>query len=442
MRQPLDRIETDTTLPDAADVVVIGGGIAGVSAAYMLAKRGHKVAVLEKGIVGAEQSSRNWGWCRQQGRDVGELDLMRHAIGLWQSLPQEIGRDLGFQQTGVVFVTDNPAELASWERWSKVAREHQIHSTLLTAEEAQARTPGSRKRWIGGLTTPSDGRAEPAMAAPAIAAGARRLGVQVFENCAARLLETTGGKVSAVVTERGTIRTDAVLVAGGAWSSLFCRRHGIDLPQAVVCGSVARTTPGPQVMVASTSTTGFSARPRTDGGYTVAMSGRGTVHITPSLLRHGLAFLPTFRQRRKGLKIRFGRSFFEELFQSAAWGPGDVTPFEKTRIWDPAPDPELLALAMDGFKTAYPELADIAIAESWGGAIDSLPDAVPVISSVPKMDGLYLSTGFSGHGFGIGPAAGVLAADLIEGRAPVVDPHPFRYARLVDGTRLTPDSRL
>ncbi|MBR1125930.1 FAD-binding oxidoreductase [Bradyrhizobium lablabi] len=442
MQQPLERIETDTEFPEAADVVVIGGGIAGISTAYFLAKRGVSVVVLEKGLVGAEQSSRNWGWCRQQGRDIAELDLARLSMSLWETLPAEIGADLGFRKVGVAFVTDSAAELAAWERWRDIAREHQIHSQLLTAAEAQAKTPGSARRWVGGLQTPSDGCAEPSKVVPLLAQAARRLGAVVVQNCAVRLMEKKGGRVAAVVTERGAIRTNAVLCAGGAWSSLFCRRHGVDLPQAVVYGSVARTTRAVDLLSQCVSTPGFSVRRRTDDGYTVAMSGRGTVHLTPSLLRYGWKFLPTFLQRRRGLKIRLGKAFLDELLQSSKWSADEVSPFEKTRILDPLPDAELLGRALGELRATFPELGEIGIEGSWGGVIDSMPDAVPVISPVAALPGFFLSTGFSGHGFGVGPAAGLAAADMITGSATAVDLTPFRYSRLFDGTRLRPDSKL
>lgn len=116
MSPPLNRIASDERLPEAADVVVIGGGVIGVSAAYHLARKGHSVALVEKGHVGAEQSSRNWGWCRQQGRARAEIPLAREALRLWDEMQADSGQDAGFRRTGVLFMTKDPAEVAAWER--------------------------------------------------------------------------------------------------------------------------------------------------------------------------------------------------------------------------------------------------------------------------------------------------------------------------------------
>ncbi|NUR11321.1 MAG: FAD-binding oxidoreductase, partial [Bradyrhizobium sp.] len=151
MSPPLNRIASDQTLPAQADVVVIGGGVIGVSAAYHLAKKGHSVALLEKGHVGGEQSSRNWGWCRQQGRAREEIPLAREALRLWEDMQNDAGVDAGFRRTGVLFLTKSKDELASWERWAAMARQMQVHSTVLTPAEVAARMPGSADTWAGGL---------------------------------------------------------------------------------------------------------------------------------------------------------------------------------------------------------------------------------------------------------------------------------------------------
>ncbi len=434
---PLDSVGSDAALPARADVVVVGGGIIGVAAAYFLARKGRSVVLVEKGRIAAEQSGRNWGWCRQQNRDRRELPLIRHSMELWHSLPRDTGRDLGFRPTGLIYVTKDPAQLATWATWAKMATEFQVHSRVLAPVEAQAMTPGNAQDWIGGIHAPSDGRAEPAMAAPALAEAARAQGVSLHQDCAARGLDVTAGRVAGVITERGRIAADAVLCAGGAWASMFCRRHGIDLPQAGVRSTIFCTNPAPEVTPGGLVTPDFTLSRRLDGGYIVAANNRGRLEVTPQGLRYARKFWPMFRARRKSLRIGIGRSVLagpEALHP--AWSFDAPSPFERHRVFAPPPDTGIVAPALARVGAAYPALRGIGMARIWGGWIDSLPDGVPVISAVDRLPGFFLATGFSGHGFGIGPGAGRLAADLVAGDAPVVDPSPFRYARLVDGSDL------
>lgn len=438
MSPPLNRVATDERLPAQADIVVIGGGIIGVSAAYHLAKKGHAVALVEKGHVGGEQSSRNWGWCRQQGRARAEIPLARESLRLWEEMQNDAQVDAGFRRTGILFLTKDAKELADWERWAEIAREQQVHSTVLSPAEIADRLPGNTDAWKGGLQTPSDGRAEPSMAVPAFTIAARKHGATIHQACAARGLETAGGRVSAVVTEKGAIRTQAVLLAGGAWSSLFCRRHGIELPIGLVNATACRTTPAPEFTSGALGTDFYCIRRRLDGGFTLALRGRGTVELTPDLFRYARSFWETYKVRRKGLKLSFGKSFFDQLTRGTTWSFDQPTPFEAERVRDPAPDMSLVNSALAALVAANPGLKGLGIAEAWGGTIDSTPDTVPVISPVDQLPGFHLATGFSGHGFGIGPAAGKLAADVVTGDTPLVDTTPYSYARLVDGRPLKP----
>ena len=298
--------------------------------------------------------------------------------------------------------------------------------------------PGASIEWRGALYTPSDGRAEPQKAAPAIANAARAHGARIFPHCAVRGLETSAGKVSGVVTEMGTIACDSVVLAGGAWSRRFCGNIGIHLPQLSVVNSVQRTAPlagGPEV---SASGDKFAFRKRLDGGYTISHRYLSVADILPDSFTLFFTFLPALRIDWQGLRLRLGRRFIEEARLAQRWALDQVSPFEQLRVLDPEPVAAILEEALDSLRRTYPVFAAAAVAERWAGCIDVTPDAVPVISPVDSLPGLTLATGFSGHGFGIGPGAGRLAADLVTGVAPVVDPSPFRYSRFIDGSKLVP----
>ncbi len=437
MPAPIRYVQDSVHFPDSADVVVIGAGIAGAAATYELAKRGVKVVLLEKGLVGGEQSSRNWGWCRQQNRDERELPLIIYALRRWGELAQESGEDLGFRRTGLVYATRDQSEINDWDRWGKMAKSYGVRSDILNAEQAKAMTPGSSTDWRGGVSSPDDGYAEPSLAAPGLALAAQRLGAQLFQQCAVRGLDIAAGRVSGVWTERGLIKTSSVLCAGGAWTSLFCRRHGIALPLGNVIGTACRTAPITQVITQPMYTPGFACRPRQDGSYTVSVSGRGRLAPGIQALRYARQFYPTFKARRKHLSLCFGLSpFFNGPETWARWQFDGLSPFEKIRILDPQPDMAMVYEGIAAMQREYPALAGLRLVQAWGGMIDSTPDAIPVISSVPALPGLVISAGFSAHGFGIGPGAGRLAADIVLNDDPVVDPTPFRYTRLVDGSDL------
>ncbi|MBV8391764.1 MAG: FAD-binding oxidoreductase, partial [Alphaproteobacteria bacterium] len=336
---------------------------------------------------------------------------------------------------GLLDVTTRPADFAQWEEWTLRAREYQMHSKILSPAEAKAMTPGSVPAWIGGIHSPTDGRAEPSLAVPAIAEAARKLGVTIHQNCAARGLDIEAGKVVGVITEKGRIRANAVLLAGGAWSSLFCRRHSLRLVQAGVRSTSFATKPVPEVTPGGLSMPNVTIRRRLDGGYTVGLTGRATLEFTPQGLLYALPFWPTFKKRYRNLRFGLG-SFFDGPEAFANWSFDRETPFERHRTFDPAPDQVAIQQALVRLAENYPALKGLEVAQSWGGLIDYTPDAIPVISAVDSVPGLFLSTGFSGHGFGIGPAAGRLAADIVAGDPPLVDTHPYRYSRMIDGTDL------
>jgi glycine/D-amino acid oxidase-like deaminating enzyme len=433
-----DPIEVDATLPQRAAVVVVGGGIIGVSAAFSLAQKGVSVVLCEKGDIAGEQSSRNWGWCRKMGRDPRELPLIIESLRLWGRMNETVGAETGFRVTGIAYLCETAEEEASRASWLDHAREYQLDTRMIGADETARLLPGSARRYRGALYTPSDGRAEPQKAAPAIAAAARRLGATILTRCAARGVESQAGKVAAVVTERGRIACDAVLLAGGAWSRLFCGNLGLDLPQLKVRSSVLRTERldgGPETAAAGA---GFAFRKRLDGGYTVANLHASVAEIVPDSFRLFADFWPLWRSGQARVHIRMDRRFGEEWRTPRRFPLDRPTPFEAVRTLDPEPITVVNDRALASLSQSFPVFRQARVAQQWAGMIDVTPDAVPVISPVAALPGFFVATGFSGHGFGIGPAAGRLAADLVTGNPPLVDPAPFRFERYRDGSRPRP----
>ncbi len=434
MAPRVDTVHGDEAMPDRTSVVVIGGGIIGVSTALFLADKGIPVVLCEKGHIAGEQSSRNWGWTRVMGRDPKEIPLGLESLKLWRRMNEITGAETGYRQCGIVYFCDTPKEVAAYEAWLEHARAFQLDSRLLAPSEIAGVVPGAARPFAGALHTPSDGRAEPTKAAPAMAAAARARGAVILTQCAVRGLETKGGRVSGVVTERGAIACDSVVLAGGAWSRLFCGNMGLHLPQLKILGSVMRTEPLEGAPEVSAGGADFAFRKRLDGGYTVTRRNASVADITPDHFRLFADFMPSLKTTWSEIRLRLGGRFVTEWNIPRRWSLDEATPFEKVRTLDPAPSGRLIAQGRDNLARAFPAFAHAKVAEQWGGLIDVTPDAVPVISPVETLPGFHLATGFSGHGFGIGPGAGKLMADMIAGDTPAVDPAPYRYSRFVDGS--------
>jgi glycine/D-amino acid oxidase-like deaminating enzyme len=439
----IEKITSNEALPKSADIVVIGAGIIGITTALELAERGLSVVVLEKGEVAAEQSSRNWGWCRQMGRDPREIPLILESLKLWHGMNERVGAETGFQQCGIAYVASSELELAKYESWRKNnAVPHGIDSKLLNSKQVVDLLPGCTQSWTGALYTASDCRAEPFLAVPAIAKYLQKLGGQIFTNCAARGFETTAGAVSSVVTEHGEIKCKQVVLAGGYWSRRFLHNAGISFPQLGVLGSVMRTSALETGWNASFSAGKFTARKRFDGGFTVTHNFVSVADIVPDSFRLFFDFLPVFKLDWQGLRLRIGKRFFEEASLARKWKLDQISPFEKIRILDPEPAQWILDEALFEIKKAFPVFANATIEEKWGGIIDATPDAVPVIAPISKTQGLFLASGFSGHGFGLGPGAGKLMAQLVLDEKPCADPSPFRFERFSDGSSTGPTTGL
>ena len=162
-----------------ADVVIIGGGIMGAAAAYYLARRGMRPLVLERGDVAGQQSGRNWGFIRQQGRDPVEVPLMVEANRIWRGLEAELGTRVDWVQGGNLALAATEERMGLFEQWLAVARQSGLDTRLLRGRDLEAVVPGMHGRWAGAMYTASDGHAEPVTATQAIADAAIAHGARI-----------------------------------------------------------------------------------------------------------------------------------------------------------------------------------------------------------------------------------------------------------------------
>ncbi|MDW3222315.1 MAG: FAD-dependent oxidoreductase [Paracoccaceae bacterium] len=425
-------------LPEKADVVVIGGGIIGVSTALFLARAGQKVVLLEKGCVAGEQSSRNWGWIRQQGRDPDELPIMVEANRLWRELATQTNQDIGLTEGGVTYLAKTQAQLARYSDWTRHAVAQGIDTRVLTAAQVSQDLPGMSQTYVGALYTASDMRAEPWRAVPALAEIAVREGADVVENCAVRCLDLSAGKVAGVVTEKGTVSAPEVVLAGGAWSSLFLRNHDVALPQLSVRATVAATTELPAVADGGVADNDIAFRHRADGGYTLAPGGFHELFLGWDAVRALPKFLTQLRADPFGTRfLPFSPNGYPDGWRTPRhWSSDNTSPFEALRVLNPTPNTARAQRLKTDFASLFPDLPDFTLSHVWAGMIDTMPDVVPVVDRVAALPGLTLGTGMSGHGFGIGPAMGRILADLAMGKAPGHDLTRFRFARFSDGSKV------
>jgi glycine/D-amino acid oxidase-like deaminating enzyme len=426
-------LRSDQLLPGEADVVIIGGGIMGCSTAYYLAKRGIDVILVDKGAVGYEQSTRNWGWVHQQVRYPHLIPLAVESVKLWQSLSQELNADLEWVQGGNLSLGFDDEDTAAFERWGQEARSHGLETEILSHGQVAELLPGSQGRWNNALYVPSDGQANPDRVTDAFARAAADLGARIFTDCAALGIDTQGGAVHAVRTERGAIRTSRVVCAAGAWSARFLRTLGLGLPQSALRSSVVRTTPVEPLTDLTAWGDGFTFRQDRTGRLILASGATAIYDVTLDLLHDFRRFAPLAWSNRRWVRLRLGKPLLNDL---AALIPGTGAKrefWQRRRRIDPAADSSSVRSSLAGLHAMFPGLADVGIETTWAGNIDTTPDQAPVLGPIPAApEGFYLATGLSGHGFALGPGAGKLMSELLADDEPSVDPHAFRYARFAE----------
>lgn len=422
-----------------ADVTIIGGGIAGVTAAYNLATHGARVRLIERRSIGDGQSGRNWGFTRRQGCDPLEVGLVQEAWRAWGRLAEEIP-DLSLVRRGLISVADAEPRMAQFRAWMKETNAAEVFGTrIVSGDEVRELLPTLRGEWIGGMYTPDDGHAQPDKATRAIAAAAERAGATIETGATVLALKREGDRVTGVRTDRGDRASDSVILASGAWSSRLLRAIGVDLPIRWVRGTAAQTVPVAPVTPLSVSTPPVGFCQEEDGKIRFGTAAWADHDISLESLRHLRLFVPNYLKNRKMFRMHVDRFFVEDLVRRLP--SPRRNPFDWPRVDEPPPSRPKINHAFRQLVRFVPSLEGTRIDRMWARYIDVTPDALPVIGPVKGVDGLLLATGLSSHGFGIGPAVGEGVAQLALGCAPSVDLAPFQLERF-EHARVVPRAHL
>ncbi|MFF0266956.1 NAD(P)/FAD-dependent oxidoreductase [Kribbella sp. NPDC004536] len=359
-------------LPAVADVVVIGGGIMGVSAAYHLAAAGQQVVLLEKGALGQGSTCRAAGGVRGFFSDEVNIRIGLRSLEVFERFGDLFGTEIDLHQSGYLFLVDNVADLELFERNVAAHNAAGGESRMVSAAEAKRLSPLIDTTGIlAAAWSPRDGHCTPESVVQGYAKAARTAGAVLLTNCAATGIETDGRRIVGVATAAGTIRTDQVVCAAGAWSGQVGTWVGVDLPVVPLRRQIATTAPIPGLAPETPFTIDFST----------------------SLY---------FHTEGEGLLLGCPEGV-------DSWG------------FDTGRDPAWLAVLAEAVERRVPALAEVGLVSGWAGLYEMTPDHNAVIGRSRTVPGFVYACGFSGHGFLMGPAVGEVVRDLCLDREPVID---------------------
>jgi sarcosine oxidase subunit beta len=359
-------------LPGRAEVVVIGGGVVGTSAAFHLAEAGVDVLLLERDELASGSTSRAAGGVRAQFSDPVNIQLGLRSLEAFERFADRPGGEIDLVQHGYLFLLDNADDVATFERNVAVQNELGVPSRMLDVAEACAMSPYINPEGLLAATfSPRDGHCTPEAVVAGYAAGARAHGAVVRRHCAVTGIDVAGGVVTGVRTDAGTVGTGTVICAAGAWSARVGELAGVALPVRPLRRQVVVSEP---------------------------------VAGLPPQLPFTIDFGTSFYFHDEGPGLLMGMSDSEQGFG-----------------FDTARSAEWLGRFAEVVARRAPALSEVGIAHGWAGLYEMTPDHNAVVGEAAAVSRFLYATGFSGHGFLQGPAIGEVLRDLVLGHTPVVD---------------------
>jgi sarcosine oxidase, subunit beta len=371
-------------VPSSAAVVVIGGGVIGLSTAYHLARRGVRdVVLLDKDALGSGSTSKAAGGVRAQFSDPVNVTLGARSLETFRNFSALFGQEIDLHQVGYLFLLSTPESVAAFEANVALQNDLGIPSRMIGVEEARRLSPlVSTDGLLAAAYSPTDGHCTPESVVLGYASAARRAGATLLPHCAATGIDVRDGCIVGVRTEAGTIRTDTVVCAAGAWSAEVGSWVGVDLPVTPLRRQILVTEPVP-----------------------------GLDPHTPFTIDFDTSFY--FHAEGRGLLL--GMS-----------DPDETPGFKLTRS-----DGWLPRLG-EAIERRAPALAEIGIAGGWAGLYEMTPDHNALVGRAETVENFLYATGFSGHGFLMGPAVGEVMRDLYLGEETFVDIGGLSAARFAD----------
>ena len=361
-------------LPAKAEVVIVGGGVIGVSCAFHLAAAGVEgVVLVEQATLGSGSTAKAAGGIRASFSTPCNIEMGLHGLTAYAAFSERFDHDIDFRRDGYLYLLSEECDLAPFEAAVSLQRGYDVSVDMIGPAEAQRRAPLIvTEGLVGAVWSPDDARATPDSVVQGYAGAARRLGAVLRSGVRVTAIDTEAGEIVAVRTDTGTVRTNTVVCTAGAWSAAVGEMVGVHLPVVPVRRQV------------------LFARPTT----------------VPANLPSITAELPsTFYFHPEGPGLAIG---FSDRSETAGFKD------------DYEPDsfiPALFALAA----RRTPALLDAAVAGGWSGHYEVTPDDHQLIGEADAPSRFLYAAGFSGHGFMMAPATGEIIRDLYLGRPPPFD---------------------